>query len=359
MMNKLFLEILNVQSYSRETERMAEYIFDYCLSNNYNVDYQDGNLYVTKGISPNGSYPCIISHTDTVHPIIPDQDYFVAYDGNIAVAYDLSAMSMTGIGGDDKVGIYICLRMLQDLPYCKAAFFRDEEIGCQGSMAADLEFFKDCRFILQCDRKGNKDFVNNIFGTDLYSDEFAEDIKTIIADYGYSESSGGLTDVYQLSEDGVGISVANMSCGYYNPHTDEEMINLHDVENCRAMVFEIMVKCDKVYAHEQVYTKGYATSYTHSGKNWENWYDDYEWKYDKATKSWNKEKEDVNANTWDGWTYNSGKYSKKIEHHHTGYECWSCGLDFPADEISHDGMCDRCEGFHADNFYIDKSKIPF
>ena len=362
MINKLFLEILNVQSYSRETERMAEYIFDYCLANNYDVAYEDGNLYVTKGISPDGTYPCIISHTDTVHKIIPNQDYYVVHDDNVAFAYNLSKMEMTGVGGDDKVGIYVCLRMLQDLPYCKAAFFRDEEIGCVGSMAADLSFFKDCRFILQCDRKGNKDFVSDIFCTQLYSQEFSDAIAPILKDYGYSETSGGLTDVYQLAEDGVGISVANMSCGYYNPHCDDEMINLHDVENCRAMVFEIMIRCVNTYGHEQVYTKNTysTTSYNKYGSKSYNWYDEDYYMWNKTDDKDNK-KTEVNGNTWDGWTYDNGKYSKVIDYHHTGYECWSCGFDVQADELSHEGLCNRCEGYHADYYSkpVSKSKHIF
>lgn len=343
MMNKLFLEILNVQSYSRETERMAEYIFDHCLSNNYDVAYEDGNLYVTKGISPDGTYPCIVSHTDTVHKIIPDQDYYVVHDDNVAFAYNLSKMQMTGVGGDDKVGIYVCLRMLQDLPYCKAAFFRDEEIGCVGSMSADLTFFKDCRFILQCDRKGNKDFVSDIFCTQLYSQEFSDAIAPILADYGYSETSGGLTDVYQLSEDGVGISVANMSCGYFNPHTDEEMINLHDVENCRSMVFEIMVRCDKRYEHTNIKMK------PNYGGRYYDWYDEDYYMYNKTDKKDSKNIE-VNGNTWDGWTYDKGKYTKVVDYKHTGYECWSCGFDVQYEELSPEGLCDRCEGYHSDYF---------
>ena len=355
-MNSNFLEILNIQSYSGETERMAEYIFDKCLERGYEVDYSEGNLYITKGISPDGYYPCIVSHTDTVHDIIPDADYMVVHDDNVAMAYDIKNMTPTGIGGDDKVGIYIAMTMLDNLDYCKAAFFRDEEIGCVGSSLADMSFFSDVRFVLQCDRKGNKDFVYNIFGTDLYGEDFYNDISPIIEEYGYSESTGGLTDVYQLAENRVGVAVANMSCGYYNPHCDDEMINLHDVENCLNMVYSIMTNCTKVYTFDLPpkvtksygssfnYSKGYGNSYSSGyGKSFGSGYggyaDDWYGTYDKK---------DTNADLWDGWTYDGKKYSKTSSSVKT--ECWNCSNDFFESELSKDGLCSHCCGFHGSPF---------
>lgn len=348
-MNKQFLEILNIQSYSGNTEKMVEYLFDKCLERGYNVDYSDGNLYVTKGISPDGKYPCIVSHTDTVHDIIPDADYMVIHDDNVIMGYDIKNMRPSGIGGDDKVGIYICMQMLEALDYCKVAFFRDEEIGCVGSRAADMSFFTDVRFVLQCDRKGNKDFVYNIFGTDLYGESFYDDISPIIESYGYSESPGGLTDVYQLAENGVGVAVANMSCGYYNPHMDDEMININDVENCLNMVYTIMSTCTKVYEFDfpvKVVAKSYGSSFSYDkgySKGYSgyatDWYSDYD-------------KKDTNAETWDGWSYDGKKYSKSYSTDTS--ECWHCGLDYFKSELSRDGLCSYCCGYHSSS-----DKVPF
>lgn len=346
-MNKQFLEILNIQSYSGNTEKMVEYLFDKCLERGYNVDYSDGNLYVTKGISPDGKYPCIVSHTDTVHDIIPDADYMVIHDDNIIMAYDIKNMMPTGIGGDDKVGIYIAMSMLESLDYCKAAFFRDEEIGCVGSSVADMSFFNDVRFVLQCDRKGNKDFVYNIFGSDLYGEDFYNDISPIIESYGYNESTGGLTDVYQLQQNGVGVAVANMSCGYYNPHMDDEMINLNDVENCLNMVYSIMTNCTNVYeftppAKEyKSYGKSYGKTYDYS-KGYSGGYggyaDDWYGTYDKK---------DTNADLWDGWSYDGKKHTKTFTTDVDKVECWNCGFDYHEHQLSRDGLCSHCCGFHG------------
>lgn len=56
----------------------------------------------------------------------------------------------------------------------KCAFFVQEETGCIGSGEADMDFFADCRFVLQCDRKGDSDLVTRISGMDLCSEEFLE-----------------------------------------------------------------------------------------------------------------------------------------------------------------------------------------
>lgn len=350
MINKNFLEILNIQSVSGNTEEMAWYLFDKCVERGYEVDTSEGNLYVTKGISPDGKYPCIVSHTDTVHSIIPQKDYMVIHDDNVVMAYDLSKMSLTGIGGDDKVGIYICMEMLDRLPYCKAAFFRDEEIGCVGSSVADMSFFTDVRFVLQCDRKGNKDFVYNIFGTDLYGEDFFNAVFPILETYGYSESTGGLTDVYRLAENGVGVAVANMSCGYYNPHMDDEMINIDDVENCLNMVQAIMANCTDVYEHayvKKVYKTWESTS-KYNAKSTFTGYDFYSAE-DKSTK-WEQDTF-ANDNKWDGWKYDGKTYSKTFKDEEVE-ECWHCGIEDKASNINRDGLCSYCEGYHT-------SAVPF
>lgn len=84
-----------------------------------------GNIYVTKGDAEN--YPTIVSHIDTVHAI--NHNSIVKRHKNVLYSIDTTTFERTGIGGDDKVGVYICLSMLHNLPACKAVFFKDEEVG--------------------------------------------------------------------------------------------------------------------------------------------------------------------------------------------------------------------------------------
>lgn len=260
MFNKqLLIDILSVQSETYNSVDMENFIMDRLDEMNVYYVIDKGNIYAIKGDTD--SYPCIVSHMDTVHKIIPQDRFKIMYDDYCAMGFDRGLNMPSGCGGDDKVGIFICLTMLQYLDNVKVVFFRDEEIGCSGSSDAHMEFFDDVRFVLQCDRKGNKDFVNNIFGLDLQSSAFSTDVLTIIKRYGYEFSDGGMTDVYQLALDGVGVSVANMSCGYHNPHSDDEIVVFDEVDNCMAMVYEIMSSMTDTYKHKADRSYGYGTGY--------------------------------------------------------------------------------------------------
>jgi len=337
MINPLLLEVLNVQSESRNCSKMIDFVLEKCFEFGCSlIDYDSaGNIYAIKGEAD--TYPCIVAHMDTVHKIVPDAEYKVISDDDYAFAYNPVKRKMTGVGGDDKVGIYIALQMVRDLDHCKVAFFVDEEIGCVGSMQADMTFFADVRFALQCDRKGNSDFVYNIMGTGLYSEAFYKDIAPIISSYGYEESTGGLTDVYQLAENGIGVAVANMSCGYYNPHTDEEMISLADVENCRRMVYDIMTNCTDVY--ECKHEKSYYDTWWKDGGNGVA----YNSKLDKGLHDgadWYNDKD------WSDWEYSGGKYTYKKESKWT--TCWDCYGVFEKEDIDAHGLCPNCTEYHKE-----------
>ena len=68
-MNKeKLIEVLSIPTYSGEEDRMINYLSVVLKEKqlDYTID-PIGNIYVTKGESK--SYPCFVSHTDTVHKI--------------------------------------------------------------------------------------------------------------------------------------------------------------------------------------------------------------------------------------------------------------------------------------------------
>lgn len=255
--------LLSIESESGNCRDMQIYIEDYVdyLRKNqadfsFNLKFDEfGNIFITKiplnsysnphsNSYPN-SYPCIVAHMDTVHEVYGNGIVPIEIDGKIT-GFNAETMQQTGIGGDDKCGIWAALKSLERLNRCKIAFFVDEEIGCHGSGNADLEFFQDCRFILQADRRGNSDFVNNINGP-ISSREFQEDISPIIQKYGYSFCDGMMTDVEALSDNGVGVSCANISAGYYNPHTDYEYISIEDLDRVVSLIVDICQNLERSY----------------------------------------------------------------------------------------------------------------
>lgn len=243
-------DVLKVQSCSGEQWRMFAFIVRFLKSNNIDFYVDSGNIYATKGSAD--SYPCIVAHMDTVHPIVEDL-HILNFNGNLT-GFNRATMQQTGIGGDDKVGIYIALECLDKLDYLKVAFFRDEETGCDGSAEADMSFFSDCRFVLQCDRRGNSDFIVNASGIELSGTDFQFDVMPITEKYGYQFANGAMTDVMQLKCDGLNIACANISCGYYRPHSEDEYVNLNDVSNCLNMVIDICTHLTGTYEHTYVRT---------------------------------------------------------------------------------------------------------
>lgn len=244
LLKELYLH--DAKSHSQAQQEFKGFVKKLCVKRGANVKGDRfGNLYVTKGESE--TYPCICAHLDEVH------DYrgknFKIFDMNGFIwGYSLSRHETHGIGADDKNGIWIALKILEEFPAVKLAFFADEESGCIGSDKADMSFFDDCRFVVQCDRKGNSDFVNSISYTKLLSDDFLKALK--IEKYGYKTVDGGLTDVKTLKRNGLKVSCCNMSCGYYNPHTDDEYTDKKDLLKCLKFVRHIVRDLTDVYHHE-------------------------------------------------------------------------------------------------------------
>lgn len=247
-MNKeQLIKTLSVQSESYQQWRMFAHIIRQTKEIDCNFFIEDGSIYITKGEAD--IYPCIVAHMDTVHDIVSDLS--VISSGNKLTGFNAHTMQQTGIGGDDKVGIFIAMECLKHFDNIKVVFFRDEEIGCDGSYNAYMDFFTDCSFVLQCDRKGNSDFVTTASGVHLSGNDFQNDVLPIIKRYGYKFEHGLMTDVMALKENGLKCCAANISCGYYRPHSHDEYVNIDDVDNCLDMVKEIIAYLgDTRYKHK-------------------------------------------------------------------------------------------------------------
>ncbi len=308
-MNQELINILKVQTESYNSTEMENYIIAQIESMGLTAIVDGGNIYTTKGIAD--YYPCIVSHMDSVHKIIPPEDYDILSNGSYAMGINTKTITPTGCGGDDKVGIYACLRLLQEYEFIKVAFFRDEEVGCNGSYDADINFFEDVRFILQCDRKGNSDFVNNIYNVKLQNNKFTKKVAPLLKKHGYKFSTGMMTDVYALTQIGVAVSVANISCGYYNPHSDDEIVVFKDVENCLNLcrsIFDTMT--DVYFVQRDTYSKPVShSSYSYNWEDVESGWDsappvhDYQSNYEMCTgcNEWKKVHELKFARRYDSY----------------------------------------------------------
>ena len=203
-----------------------------------------GNLYATKGVSE--TYPCIVAHMDQVHEA-HSRDFKVIETEDFVFAYSPKHRRQENLGADDKNGLWIGLKCLEKCPVLKMVFFVGEESGCIGSGSARMDFFQDCRFVVEADRKGNEDLVTSIGWTGLCSREFLE--ATGYGKFGYQETDGLMTDILALKENGLSVSCINLSSGYYEPHTHQEYTVKEDLLNCLDFVMHIIGNCTGVYTH--------------------------------------------------------------------------------------------------------------
>jgi hypothetical protein len=228
------------------------------------------NIYIQKGKAD--VYPCLVAHTDTVHDI--RKGFKVMDVDGVFFAWDNVKHEQAGVGGDDKVGIYMCLQALVDLPAVKVVFFRNEEVGCLGSKEAHMPFFEDVAFVLQADRKGSSDFINYSNGVDLFDKEFKDAATPILDKYGYKICNGISTDVGQLKKNKLPVACANVSCGYYEAHTSREYVIQSEVENCYNLFIDLFAQLgDQRWLHElrvstpTYHNTGHSYGYNSYGNN--------------------------------------------------------------------------------------------
>ena len=243
---QLLKDVLSVPTKTYQEEKMVEFLVNWLTENNIEhfVD-ENNNVYATKQESiliPEDFYfPCVISHTDTVHNIdtinvkeemLPNAQNEIKL--SLKAYNDLN--NPTGIGGDDKCGVFACLTLLKELPYLKAAFFVSEETGCHGSLKAKKEFFTNVGYGIQFDAPENWMITEKCFGQVLFDreSEFFNVCDKVLTEGMDNESMEYMvhpyTDVYALRGK-FDFSCINFSIGYYNYHTKNEYVVIDDVFN--------------------------------------------------------------------------------------------------------------------------------
>lgn len=238
----LLKEVLSVPTATHKEGMLVNYICEWLKANNIEYYIDDMlNIYATKQTDEKVEYfPCVIAHTDTVHglnEIIVKEEMLENAQGEVKLAlkaYDNHGRP-TGIGGDDKAGVFACMQVLTDLPNVKAAFFVAEETGCHGSNQADKDFFTNVGYGIQFDAPENWMVTELCWGQQLFNreSEFFETCNTVLTE-GMGESLEYLihpyTDVYSLRSK-FDFSCINISIGYYDYHSNNEYVVIEDVFN--------------------------------------------------------------------------------------------------------------------------------
>ena len=236
-MNNL-TDLFNIQSYYGSESSMQLYILSQ-LSHIEGVTVthdEHGNIYAAKGVSD--AYVNVMCHIDTVFDI--HDDHAVIIDQGVIYP----ATADTGVGGDDKCGIFACLELLRRCPALRATFFSGEECGCIGSSAADLDRFDGVGLLLSIDRRGRGDLILDYWGVPSVSGAFLATSMTTFNNHGFSPAAGSVTDCFAVQRRLGDVCALNVSCGYYNPHTTNEYVVIAELMNCIDMVEALVKVCD-------------------------------------------------------------------------------------------------------------------
>lgn len=204
-----------------------------------------GNLYITKGEAGVG-YPTLACHLDQVQKL-HSEDFEVRQDKDKLYGWSEQNQRQEGLGADDKNGIWVCLRCLEECPRLKVFMAVGEEKGCIGSNRADMSFFSDSLYVLEADCKGGEEVHTNLRGIPCASTDFEQALQ--LEQHGYVITDGKSSDILALTLNNIGVSCANVPAGYYQPHKDDEYTVIAELEKCFFFVLNTITTLNRRFPH--------------------------------------------------------------------------------------------------------------
>ena len=181
-----------------------------------------GNLYIKvdrfnglKFQEFNG-YPTLACHLDQVQALHSD-DFEVKQEDDMLYGWSEQNQRREGLGADDKNGIFICLRCLEECPRLKVYMAVGEEKGCIGSNRADMRFFEDSLYVLEPDCKGGEEIHTNLRGIPCASPDFDQALleansQFSIFNFQFKLAPGKGSDIFALTLNGIPTSPPAITC---------------------------------------------------------------------------------------------------------------------------------------------------
>ena len=202
------------------------------IASGYTVQKQKGFLYAA------GTLPVLlVAHLDTVHRTQPETICYSA-DGT-------AMMSPQGIGGDDRAGVYMILRLIQSC-HCHVLFCEDEETGGHGARAFTKSGIKpDVNYIVELDRTGSNDAVFY----QCRNRQFEQHINS----FGFQTAFGSFSDISILAPH-LNLAAVNLSTGYYHAHQPGEYVRLDKVEELIGRVEKLLQTKTEQFSYTQRFT---------------------------------------------------------------------------------------------------------
>lgn len=235
------------------TLKLMRYLNSAIRKKYYDI-YTDDDNYIFAVPKQASNHIMLVSHMDTVK-----RSSKVKLIDNNGVITNANGV----LGADDRAGVFAileianrCIKNKGPLPYL--LFTNYEECGGLGVRRfckdkIDVNVIPDIYLMIELDRRGINDAV-------YYSEPEAA-LKPIIESVGYKEAWGSYSDVSTLS-DFNDIAHVNLSIGYFNEHTKNEML-----------VSQIVwYAIDNVMTLMPLITRQYNIDPDAWGKKWSTWH---------------------------------------------------------------------------------------
>lgn len=221
--------------------------------------------------------PILSAHLDQVKTNGKAEHFYLTPEKHI-VAYNEN-WERTSLGGDDKNGVWIILKMLEKGLPINFIISAGEEVGCVGIHALDtsqvLDKIKELdTWCIVLDRRGGSDVLDSGSGS-TYCKTLAQDICNYLGDM--SVTSGSVSDTATICEYCESV---NMSVAYEKPHTADEHTDWIRLQCICDYVEQLCTDFVHYPTPPSVYIKKSWSNYYKKGKSnekddWEEYYGYY------------------------------------------------------------------------------------
>jgi len=239
----------------KSQKELKGYLKRWLKSNGYRPIVEDGYIYAE------GSEPvCVTAHMDTVHKALPKNILIEKHEEKTIIS------SPQGIGGDDRCGVYMIQRLVEQGFKPTIVFCEDEEIGGVGSnkLLKNLELMDELskvKFFIELDRAHDRDLV--------YYDDDNEEFHAWCSEItGYKMDWGSFSDISHLCPEAK-VSGVNISCGYYKAHTTDEYVVWEEMMQSIEAAAKMLLEARKDEVRQFEYKEEYR------GLGWNNFDDIY------------------------------------------------------------------------------------
>lgn len=207
----------------------------------------------------------LTAHMDTVH-----KNQCKTFDVRTLKSGKRILSFPDGIGGDDRCGIFIIMKIVETTKLRPSILFcEDEEIGSVGAKKfIKTEYVKDLEkmmFLVELDRANEDDLV-------FYNDDNDDFHDFCAKTTGYKKAHGSRSDISVLSPECKRSSV-NLSCGYYNAHKTTEYVEFEEMMHTVDVTIKLIT--EGIRQNVQYEYKSWYSSYSYYGYKHDYGYDKY------------------------------------------------------------------------------------